>query len=312
LSIFGDLRQIVRNPLPPVYHGTVARFFHWLAVASVAAAFLTAYLDRVLPNDREAMIGAHRQIGVAILALTVLRFAWRAQYRAPPMVRPLPRLMHGVSSAVQSLLYLSLVTQPMLGWLYTSARGRDVILLGVVKLPRLMPNDRIFADTVQGWHDNFGLIFAVLIGLHIAGAFYHHFIRRDGLLLTMLPARRFPRFEFQGTCLAAAEGGAMGMECRMADISVGGAKLLDAAGWVAGQSGTLHVDGLKYSPRFLVIATHDGQVHLGFTLDCDDQPDFETALADFVATDPRVRRMVPVQAVKMPRAPTWPGSRLAR
>ncbi len=299
MSILASLGRVVRNPLPPVYHGVTARLFHWIAVVAVAGAFATAFADRLVPELWDAAIALHRQIGIAILALTAVRFLWRSQYRAPLSAHPLPRAMHGVSVATQSLLYACLMLQPMLGWLYTNARNRDVVLLGFVRLPRLMPGNRPFAEIVQDWHAELGLVLAGLIGLHIAGALYHHFVRRDGLLLAMLPGRRHPRFEVAGDARVDVAGTARA--CRLLDISAGGARLAGLNGLAAGQRGVLAVDGLACQPAFLVVAAEGDRLRIGFALDSRGQLHFERALADFVAADPRVRRLVPSDATKARR-----------
>jgi cytochrome b561 len=277
-----------------MYHGTPARMLHWGAVAAVLAVFYTAYYNQIFTESEFLAVGLHRQIGLIILAMTAVRFLWRVQYQMPMPANPLPKLMHAVSNATQSLLYVCMLIQPLIGWLYTNAKGHQVLFLGLFPLPSFMPYNLPFASVALNWHATLAAIFAGLIVLHVAGALYHHFVRRDGLL----PARRFPRFEFQGVCeVVLADSGAP-MSCRLADISAGGARLADSAGWVHGQRGALQIEGLNFNPTFLVVAADPQQARVGFTLDPSGQVLFEKALAEFVASDPRITRMISASALR--------------
>ena len=302
MSAIRDAARFFRNPLPPVYHGPSARLLHWLAVLAVAAAYFTGYFNQIFTESEFFAIGPHRQIGIFILILTAIRFLWRSQYRMPIAAQPLPRTIHALSNATQSLLYVCLILQPLVGWLRTNAKGPDVVLLGVIRLPRLVPQDLLLADTARVWHAMIGLTFAVLIGLHVAGALYHHFVRRDGLLLAMLPSRRFPRFAFDGDCDVTIAGNQTPLKCRLIDISAGGARF--AAGtsaWVEGQHGVLGIGGLKFCPQFLVTAVDANGARVGFTHDPAGQTVFEKELADFVARDERIKGMVAAQNTRLPR-----------
>lgn len=298
MSLSNDLLRFIRNPMPPVYHGLSARLFHWITALAVVGVFFTAFFNRIFEESEFLAVGLHRQIGVFILAMTAIRFLWRVQYHMPVPSRPASRLMHAVSNAVQSLLYGCLIAQPLIGWLYTNAKGPAVVLAPGIELPRLVPRDPVLAQAALEWHAVIGWTFACLIGLHLGGALFHHFVRRDGLLLAMLPARRLPRFIFQGRCEITLAEGAASASCDLLDISAGGARLDGLAGCVTGQAGTLRVDGLAVQPPFVIVAAEGRQVRLGFTLERVAQAAFEQALVDFVAIDPRIGRMVMPEAIR--------------
>jgi cytochrome b561 len=77
---------------------------------------------------------------------------------------------------------------PILGWINASWRGMPVTLFGLFGLPKLI------GTRAPGWawtgdvHDllaSYAIL--TLVGLHVAAALYHYFIRRDGVLQRMLP-----------------------------------------------------------------------------------------------------------------------------
>lgn len=89
---------------------------------------------------------------------------------------------------VHWLLYLLLFAVPILGWINVSWHGFPVMLFGLVEMPKLvatrMPGFRWTGD-VHNALANYAML--ALIGLHVAAALYHHFVRRDRVLRRMLP-----------------------------------------------------------------------------------------------------------------------------
>jgi cytochrome b561 len=85
--------------------------------------------------------------------------------------------------------YALLIVQPIVGWIGTSAFRAPIIVFGLFELPPIWPPDRAFSDQVFVVHRAIGFLIALLITVHIAGALFHHFVRRDDVLLRMWNAR---------------------------------------------------------------------------------------------------------------------------
>ena len=171
------------------YTGT-AKVLHWTVVALLIAQFILAWsmphIGRNTPVT--TLISLHFTFGVIILAVAVVRLAWRATHGEPLPEAGLPSWQIRAAHVVQGLLYLLLFVIPILGWLNASYRGMPIVMFGV-ELPKLL------AKGAPGWGwtgDVHGIlaqwVMLPLIGLHVAAALYHHFIRRDGVLHRMLPA----------------------------------------------------------------------------------------------------------------------------
>ena len=84
------------------------------------------------------------------------------------------------------MLYGLLFAMPLTGWAMSSAFGRPVIL-GIFPLPDLVSVDRELGKDLKAIHDTLAYLLAAMIALHVTAAFYHHFIRRDAVLLRMWP-----------------------------------------------------------------------------------------------------------------------------
>lgn len=157
----------------PQRYDRVAVTLHWAVALLVIAQFATGWIWDVFERGSEPrmwLFRAHIAMGSTILALALVRIGWRLTHRAPAlpaMAAPLKL----ASRLTHVLLYAAIVVQPVLGLLAITAFGKS---LG--RWPRDFHMVLVWA------------IFA-LVALHVAAALWHHFIRRDGLLLRMMPAR---------------------------------------------------------------------------------------------------------------------------
>lgn len=176
----------VKNDLG--YTGT-AKTLHWLVVALLIVQFVVAWLMPDIKRDTkpDTLINLHLSFGVLILAAAILRLGFRLIQGEPEPVVGLLPWERRVSRTVYWLLYLLLFVLPILGWINASWRGFPVIMFGL-ELPKLV------ATRAPGWRwtgDVHGLLanylMLTLVGLHVAAALYHYFIRRDAVLQRMLP-----------------------------------------------------------------------------------------------------------------------------
>ena len=93
------------------------------------------------------------------------------------------------AGVAHGLLFGLLIALPLLGWALSSAHGITVALLGAVPLPKLVTPDSELADTLSDYHVWLAWGLLVLVGMHVAAAAWHHFVRRDAVLRAMLPGR---------------------------------------------------------------------------------------------------------------------------
>lgn len=164
------------------------RVVHWITAILVLAA-IAAVLSRDWVNGdalRHGLMTFHRQAGIAVLALTLLRLPLRATVRSP--VYRSRRAVRVVAALTHGLAYLLLLALPLLGWAFTNARGKPVALLGL-QLPTIVARNRDLAERLQSLHGTLGWTLLVLIGLHVAAALWHHFIARDDVFRGMAGRR---------------------------------------------------------------------------------------------------------------------------
>lgn len=173
------------------YTGT-AKVLHWLILLLLIGQFIVAW---TMPDIRRntpvtTLISLHFTIGVVILAVAVVRLVWRLTHAEPAPLDGIPPWQTATARIVHWLLYVLLFVVPILGWINASWRGMPVVMFGL-ELPKLI------ATRAAGWQWTGGVhgllanyVMLALVGLHVAAALYHKFVRDDGVLERMVPGRR--------------------------------------------------------------------------------------------------------------------------
>lgn len=175
---------------PPHWHWAL-RLVHWITLLSVMGAVGLA-LSRDWVNDddlTDALLTWHRQLGLLVLGLCLVRLLLRATLSAPDhRLRPSIQL---VSKLTHLTLYLFLLGMPLLGWLTSNAHGVH-LTLGPIHLPTLVGTNHDLGDTLGEWHEWGAWAFLAIAGLHALAALWHHIVLRDGVLRSMLGRQRQP------------------------------------------------------------------------------------------------------------------------
>lgn len=186
------MRDTAEPALTPVY-SPAARVLHWLTVLLVAAmipvGFAMTYRGKVLnvwDGTTNALYSGHKLAGLILLAIVLVRLANRLMRGAPADEPSLEPWQRAASHVVHWLLYLLLIAMPVLGWLGVSMfPALDVF--GLFKLSALTAPSSEGAKFAFYVHGICAFILLGLIGVHVAAALFHHFIRKDTVLARMLP-----------------------------------------------------------------------------------------------------------------------------
>ncbi len=173
-------------------YGLVAQLLHWLVVAAILLQFVWAWrIDEADSMRLEfALVNQHKSIGMTILALAVLRLAWRLVSRQPSTPPAMPGWERFAAAVSHWTLYTLIFAIPLSGWAYTSAAGYGAEFFGLVDIPDLVPSDEGLEDVFEDAHEFLGQALLVVVAVHAAAALRHHFLLRDDVLTRMLPFRK--------------------------------------------------------------------------------------------------------------------------
>jgi cytochrome b561 len=166
----------------------VARVLHWVTAILV---LLQLPLGIVIANQwggplQDLLYNAHKSIGALIIPLIVARLAYRLTHRPPPLPGDIPHVQRLAAQVTHWALYALLIVQPLLGWMGTSAYPAPVPVFGLFNLPPLLAPNRALSEQLLSVHRLVAFTIAALAALHIGAALFHHFVRRDRVLLRMI------------------------------------------------------------------------------------------------------------------------------
>ncbi|MBN8608154.1 MAG: YceI family protein [Caulobacterales bacterium] len=150
----------------------------------------------------------HKSIGLTVLALSLVRLAWRLLNPPPPLPAHMPGWERFIAKAIHWAFYALMIGLPLTGWLYVSAgwsEHDDQPLLvtthwfGLFVVPHLfgLPAAgadvrEAVADTAMSAHSLMAWGALVLAALHAAAALKHHVFDKDEVLADMVPGVKPP------------------------------------------------------------------------------------------------------------------------
>ena len=178
-----------------------ARVLHWLTVllilvqiplgfwmVEVYEAYTETYADDTWVM-RTSM--AHHTLGFIVLAVACFRLTWRFTHQAPGLPVSLIAYQRALARMTHAVLYLLLFIYPLSGWASLSAYEGEfpIFFFGWESVPRIVPQAaegatltyELFAEV----HRACWKLGAAILLLHVAGALWHEFVARDGVLRRM-------------------------------------------------------------------------------------------------------------------------------
>lgn len=171
-------------------YGSLSIAFHWMIVLQLIGVYACINLTDFFPKNsdpRKALLMWHYMLGLSVLAVAVLRVANRLSGPVPKALPGTPRWQNALAIATHLALYGLLLAMPILGWLTLSASGQPIPFFGAT-IPPLIGLDKTLAHQIEKIHKTLGVVGYYLIGLHVAAALFHHYLRRDSTLQRMLPS----------------------------------------------------------------------------------------------------------------------------
>ncbi|MVU80501.1 cytochrome b [Nocardia sp. ET3-3] len=173
----------------PAGYNLLARVLHWLmAVLIVGMLMLGAAMIGTIGNYG-VLLSIHRTVGLAILALAVVRVANRLTRRGPAPGEGLSPRERVVAVASELTLYVLFILQPLIGWALVSASGIPVRVAGGFRLPAVAPESAQVYARLHLVHTWLAYLLLALFIAHMSAVLWHTVALRDGLLRRMLVRR---------------------------------------------------------------------------------------------------------------------------
>lgn len=172
--------------------GSAARIFHWIGAALIL--FLVVHggwMTEFPPCEaRFVHYSRHASLGYGLLLLVILRLVWRLTTAVPELPAGMARWERIAAHVSHGGLYVLMLVAAVSGWALagTFRRPFDTTFFGLVRVPGIVATqDRGLHEQLEGMHGVFAWALAVLAIAHVVGAFYHLFVKKDGVMQRMLP-----------------------------------------------------------------------------------------------------------------------------
>jgi cytochrome b561 len=169
--------------------GSVQIGLHWMIAALVLLVQVPAGITMVSVDPgtvQNVGYNIHKTNGIVIFLLALVRLGWRWAHPVPVLPPDMPEWQARLARTTHALLYLVLFAMPITGFLRTAMGGFPVPFFMVLELRYLVPENKPVAEVFSYIHFTLQFVLYATVILHVAGALYHHFVRRDGVLLRML------------------------------------------------------------------------------------------------------------------------------
>jgi cytochrome b561 len=170
--------------VPAKYHPVLV-VIHWFVAFAMANLLLRgALVMRYIANSDPAKIDglrAHMFAGTLVLTLMLLRLVLRHTTRRPAPATARNDYLDRLARISHRLLYALVIAQASSGLVMGIQTGLpEIVLAGHGTLPA-----DFWAFPLRSVHYALSRLLMALIALHLAGALYHTFILKDGLLRRM-------------------------------------------------------------------------------------------------------------------------------
>ncbi|MEK6806322.1 MAG: cytochrome b/b6 domain-containing protein [Pseudomonadota bacterium] len=185
----------------------VAIALHWAIAAAIIGNFALGWWMHEAIEVAETQARAitafqlHKSLGLTVLALSLLRLAWRWMNPPPALPAGMAAWERSVAQATHVIFYGLMIGVPLTGWLLVSAQWSDgkplnvpTLWFGQFEVPHLLGLSELTNEARARWAEGAGeahewLAFATagLLALHVGAALKHHFIVRDDVLMRMAP-----------------------------------------------------------------------------------------------------------------------------
>ena len=165
--------------------GWLAKTFHWLIALAIAGMIGFGLYFSGLPNGDEKTLlrNLHKSTGMVVLTAMVLRLLWRLANPQPAAPAGTPAWQAIAATLTHWALYVAVFAQLIIGVLVSGQRPIDVF--GLVRVPALLERNREQHEFFEELHECGWIVIAVLVGVHVLAAAYHHVVRKDDVLKRM-------------------------------------------------------------------------------------------------------------------------------
>ena len=127
----------------------------------------------------------HKSFGVMVFLMGLILLLNKFRKRPPPLESH-TKLEKLASKFAHLLLFASLITIPVSGYIFTTFTGQNVSIFNAFDIPAILVTSEKIRDLAIEFHIYASYGIAVVVFVHAGGALKHHLLDKDRTLRRML------------------------------------------------------------------------------------------------------------------------------
>ncbi|MBS0290825.1 MAG: cytochrome b [Proteobacteria bacterium] len=164
------------------------KILHWSIFILFVIQYFLVYRREYFPKDspeKLQYILLHKSLGVILLLFALLMLVWRYVGTQPIMPKTMTLFEVKIAKLTHFFLYTMMLLQPITGILMSDLSGRQISIFNWFKMPLLFTKNESLATIFYQIHVWSSFFIIGIFCLHVLGALFHYFIRKDDVLQRM-------------------------------------------------------------------------------------------------------------------------------
>jgi|TARA_B110000305_G_scaffold47794_1_gene51209 cytochrome b561 len=189
-------------------YNNISIFLHWLIAAGIVFMFILGWFMDTVPKDaaksstfdlfnmglyvwelskevspRSFYFNLHKSVGISLFALIILRILWRLTHKPPALLDSMKTWEKKLATGAHHGLYFLMVATPLAGIIMSISSKYGIHWFGIKLVGGI--DNKASRELFYEFHEIFGLLILLILFFHIAGAFKHALVDKDGTIRRM-------------------------------------------------------------------------------------------------------------------------------
>jgi|TARA_B110000879_G_C11093436_1_gene479999 cytochrome b561 len=189
-------------------YNNISIFLHWLIGAGIVFMFILGWFMDTVPKDaaksstfdlfnmglyvwelskevspRSFYFNLHKSVGISLFALIILRILWRLTHKPPALLDSMKTWEKKLATGAHHGLYFLMVATPLAGIIMSISSKYGIHWFGIKLVGGI--DNKASRELFYEFHEVFGLLILLILFFHIAGAFKHALVDKDGTIRRM-------------------------------------------------------------------------------------------------------------------------------
>ena len=189
-------------------YNNISIFLHWLIAVGIVFMFILGWFMDTVPKDaaksstfdlfnmglyvwelskevspRSFYFNLHKSVGISLFALIILRILWRLTHKPPALLDSMKTWEKKLATGAHYGLYFLMVATPLAGIIMSISSKYGIHWFGIKLVGGI--DNKASRELFYEFHEVFGLLILLILFFHIAGAFKHALVDKDGTIRRM-------------------------------------------------------------------------------------------------------------------------------